>query len=83
MTADVIDIGRAYQVLRSPDREVQRQRDLAVRRVAAFNRALSCATGQGGTYSPADLAMFGPIDAMLALGPGTDPRLRASGPSAA
>ncbi|MFZ5871069.1 MAG: hypothetical protein ACOYXW_11160 [Actinomycetota bacterium] len=78
MSADVIPIGRAVQLLRGPDAEADRQRRIAIRRQAAFRRALS------GDYHKADRAMFGPVDKILAEGPGRDPRLgRGRGPSAA
>jgi hypothetical protein len=79
MTADVIPIGRGYQLLRGPGVEAQRLDRIKVRRVAAFRRA--CAL----EYSKADQAMFGHVDRILIDGPGDDPRLngRGHGPSTA
>lgn len=74
MSAEIIPIGRGYQLLRGPDAEASRQRRLKICRVAAFNRAMSI-----DDYSAADVAMFGPIDAILIAGPGQDPRLGRGG----
>jgi putative salt-induced outer membrane protein YdiY len=79
MSADVIDIGSGYRLLRGPERELERQRTIGIRRVSAFRRAID------GTYHKADRAMFGSVDRILTEGPGQDPRLvgRPGGPSAA
>lgn len=66
-----------YVILRrGVDHELERQRQIAIRRQGAFRRAVHDAGGlRPAEYSLADQAMFGSIRRILEEGPGEDPRL--------
>lgn len=69
LTAEVIPIGRGYQLLRSPEADAMRRRRIQIVRQGAFRRACD------GGYTPADVGLFGRAEQLLAEGPGADPRL--------
>lgn len=61
VTADVIPIGRGYQLLRGPEREAERERLVALRLREAFDRACN------QHETPADFAMWADREARVRM----------------
>jgi hypothetical protein len=80
VSAPVVDFGDLVFLARGEAGEAERQRTIAIRRQAAFRRAVHDAGGlRPLEYSLADQALFGSVRQLLDEGPGEDPRLQGEG----